>query len=98
MLRIHDIFVDDESGAFRVVGNALADLAVRGVSTVVVEEHPHEDLDVPDRSKLSKEVEEFLRSNGVATTGQRQLRLFGGNRMLLSTEGVPQVLDEQSAI
>lgn len=37
LLRIHDIFVDDEGGALGVVGNALADLAADGISTAVAD-------------------------------------------------------------
>lgn len=32
LLRIHDILVDNESGAFRVIGNSLANLSIVKVS------------------------------------------------------------------
>jgi hypothetical protein len=64
LLCIHDIFIHDERRAFCVIGNALANLAmyssVYGHTTIM------ETLDVPDRAKLPKEVEQFLRGYVVA--------------------------------
>jgi hypothetical protein len=36
-------------------------------------QRPNDFLDIPNRSELSKEVEELFRSNVVAMTGQRQM-------------------------
>lgn len=110
LLRIHDIFIDYKSGTLGVVGNALANLAVGRVSraiklttvmTIAIAKRQQSTgfLDIPNRPKFSKEVEELFRSNVVAIN-----RLASGYMALDSIRdvatdgGVPQVLYEQSAI
>lgn len=58
LLCIHDILVDDERRALRVIRDSLTDLAAEwSVSSLVRPEVDGWFLDIPDRPKLAKEVE-----------------------------------------
>lgn len=60
MLGVHDIFEDDESSAFGIVGDALADLAAAHVSK---SSHASRDMcfsNIPNRTEFAKQLEELF--------------------------------------
>lgn len=65
LLRIHDVFIDNESSALCVGCNALADLAARdiSISRPISDRRCH----VPNGPVLAEELEELLRCHVVAT-------------------------------
>ena len=67
LLRIHDVFIDNESSALCVACNALADLAAEDISTS--RPTAYHRCHVPNRPVLSEELEELLWSYVVAAVG-----------------------------
>lgn len=74
---VHDVLINDKSGAFGVVGNSLADLAGGTLAHSTTrnqanhlpgsrEEKRRWRKDIPHRAELPKEIKELFRSDVVA--------------------------------
>lgn len=80
LLRIHDVFIDNESSALCVACNALADLAAGDISTS--KPTAYHGCHVPNGPVLAEELKELLRCHVVARGNCQhrcvQIRGWGG--------------------